>query len=195
MTFNVFLSAFALTKAKTGGPPAIHDRLAAKFIKSLPFGVYNRGLYALLNTSESAAATERISKVFPTAAGNVSAFAADWMGRVFALDATMPDETGSATVACFDLAEPSSFTTEANFIDFHNRTAVEMTAGLFNLNQFEEWTTSNQPPEDGSTCIGYKVPLFLNGPDSVNNMESTDRLIYWQIVSEMWLSISGTDGS
>ena len=31
-------------------------------------------------------------------------------------------------------------------------------------------------------CAGYKVPLFLNGDDVVDNLEISDMEVYWEIM-------------
>lgn len=31
-------------------------------------------------------------------------------------------------------------------------------------------------------CAGYKIPLFLNGDDIVDNLEVSDMEVYWEIM-------------
>ena len=194
MEYSRFLSAYRLTKPFAGDPPALNDPPAVAGVLGLRLGVYNDGTYTLLARPEAAYMTELAAGVFPVAAGRFTVFAADWMGRLFATDTSELDGGDSATVTCFDLAEPSSFTTEANFHDFHNVVAVEQMDDLLNMNQYREWVESGPSPGDGERCVGYKVPLFLGGEDSVGNMELADRSVYLHLMVEMFRSI-GASGS
>lgn len=154
--------------------------------------VYLNGLYTIIDRTEAAMLTGLAESVFPTAAGKITVYAVDWMGRLFATTTGTGylDSTGAATITCFDLAEPSAFATDTNFDDFHNLTAIDMIADLFNLEQFTQWTAVNAPPNDGTSCIGYKIPLFLGGQDALENMAKTDRSVYLHILSELWAAAS-----
>ncbi len=51
---------------------------------------------------------------------------------------------------------------------------------------FEEWYESDDGcdiPHD--KCVGYKVPLFLNGEDNISNLELSDMDVYWNIMGQM----------
>lgn len=65
-----------------------------------------------------------------------------------------------------------------------------MMTELFNMNQFNQWLESYPPPLDEDSCIGYRIPLFLGGPDSINNMEKADRSVYLHMLCELWRSTS-----
>ncbi len=194
MEYSRFLSAYRLSKPFAGDPPALNDPPGVGGVLGLRRGVYNDGTYTLLAQSEAADMTGLVAAVFPVAAGRCAVFAADWMGRLFATDTSELDGGGSATVTCFDLAEPSSFTTGSNFHDFHNVVAVEQMDDLLNMNQYREWVESGPSPGDGERCVGYKVPLFLGGKDLVGNMELTDRSVYLHLLAEMFPAI-GASGS
>jgi len=188
MTINRFFSEYTITKAVACETPLLNDSVATLEIVRLATGVYNDGLYVILCREEAAQLTKLIEAVFPTAAGSVTAFAADWMGRVFATDTSILDPRRMATVTCFDFAEPSSFATDASFVDFHDSTAVDMKSELFNLMQFQGWAASNPLPSDGSSCVGYRIPLFLGGTDSQDNMELGDRSVYIHLLAQLWQS-------
>lgn len=36
-----------------------------------------------------------------------------------------------------------------------------------------------------SQCAGYKVPLFLNGQDTLDNLEVSDMEVYWEIMAPL----------
>src|SRR5947209_1779158 len=169
MKYNRFRSVYKLTRGIAGDMPALNDSIATRGILELATGVYNDGLYVILPRNEAVELTRLVESVFPVAQGKIAIFATDWMGRLFATDTLLTDSGGAATVTCFDLAEPASFTTEVNFDEFHNKEAVDMMVELLNLNQFAKWTALNAPPRDGVSCVGYKVPLFIGGTDAIEN--------------------------
>ncbi len=34
-------------------------------------------------------------------------------------------------------------------------------------------------------CAGYKIPLFIGGNDTVDNLELSDIYVYWEICSQL----------
>lgn len=34
-------------------------------------------------------------------------------------------------------------------------------------------------------CIGYKIPLFLGGADTVANLEDSDMEVYWGVITQI----------
>jgi len=190
MKYDRFLRCYKLTKPLAGDPPTMRDEMAKNGIGNLKIGVYNDGVYTIVSREEANHLLVLVESVFKEEAGKIDVFAVDWMGRIFALDATSPDPTGQSTVVCFDLAEPVAFCTDVNFDDFHNKEAVDQQYALLNMNQYEEWIKGNAPPSDGVSCVGYKIPLFLGGKDAVENQELSDRSVYLHILAEMHRSMT-----
>jgi hypothetical protein len=190
MKYDRFLHCYKLTKPLAGDPPMMRDTMAKKGIMQLKIGVYNNGVYTIVSRDEASALLALVESVFEGMAGKIDIFAVDWMGRIFATDATTLDATGLNIVTCFDLAEPNGFYTDANFDDFHNKVAVDRQESLFNMDQYEEWIKGNASPSDGVSCVGYKIPLFLGGEDAVENQELSDRSVYLHILAEMHRSMT-----
>lgn len=47
----------------------------------------------------------------------------------------------------------------------------------------EEWFEANNNfVLPINKCVGYKVPLFLNGEDDIENLEVSDMEVYWEIM-------------
>ena len=49
---------------------------------------------------------------------------------------------------------------------------------------FSQWLESGGVAPQHDPCIGYKVPLFLHGSDTVDNLEVTDMDVYWSICGQ-----------
>ena len=188
MKYTRFWDKYSISKPIAGEKPIMNDIISSIGINELPTGVYLNGIYTIVTRKESTILTKMVEAVFPMAGGKIAVYAVDWMGRLFSTDTGILDSKGAATITCFDLAEPSSFTTDKNFEDFHNITAIDMMAELFNLEQYSQWIAKNDPPDDGTSCIGYMIPLFIGGQDSQDNMEKMDRSVYLHTLCELWHS-------
>jgi hypothetical protein len=73
--------------------------------------------------------------------------------------------------------------TKANFVDFHDILAPEYPQDCFAFNFFNKWfEASGHYVLKYDQCVGYKVPLFLNGQDELENLEVSDMEVYWEIM-------------
>lgn len=189
MKYDKFFGAYKLTKPMAGELPLMRDNVAKKGISNLKVGVYNDGIYTIISREVAGNLLPLVESVFPYSKGQIDIIAVDWMGRVFAVDASEKDASGLSMVSCFDLAEPGSFCTDSNFDEFHEQVAVDRQYALLNMNQYEDWIKGNAPPSDGVSCVGYKVPLFLGGEDCLDNQELLDRSVYLHILAELYQSV------
>lgn len=190
MKYDKFLTNYQLTQEIPGNLTTVRDAIAREGLAQIKKGVYNKGLYTFISDEESKELLELVKRLGYKK--DLKVFAVDWIGKIFALDPEEKDKNGCETISCYDLSAPSSsFCTQVNFEIFHNVHAVNHRNELFDSNRFDEWSKSNQPPNDGKTCVGYKVPLFLGGKDDFENMELTDRSVYLHLQAQLFSSING----
>ena len=53
-------------------------------------------------------------------------------------------------------------------------------------NFFSEWYEASDYYElPHNKCVGYKVPLFLNGEDVLDNLEVSDIEVCWEIMEPL----------
>jgi hypothetical protein len=52
---------------------------------------------------------------------------------------------------------------------------------------FSEWARANPGlvPVKPGECVGYRVPLFLGGKDTVDNLEMIDLEVYWSMCGQL----------
>ena len=113
------------------------------------------GLYRIHNKNDVKKWNEILKRAFPKFKNGIQVFGYDWLGRNFALD------TQRDVVLIF---EPG-------------------TGEILNTEFFTEWFEANGNfvlPHN--KCVGYKVPLFLNGEDDIENLEVSDMEVYWEIM-------------
>lgn len=138
------------------------------------------GLYRIHKFDEIAKWTKIVQDAFPKYKGKILVFGFDWLGRNFALD-----KERNVVLIC----EPGTgeiLNTQANFTDFHNVEIPEYHDACLASEFFSEWYEENGHntlPYD--KCVGYKVPLFLNGNDELNNLEVSDMEVYWKIMTPL----------
>ena len=83
----------------------------------------------------------------------------------------------------FEPGTGEAFDTDFNFYDFHNKEIPTNHLVCLASEYYEKWRKANNNyilPHN--KCAGYKVPLFLNGKDVVENLEISDMEVYWEIM-------------
>lgn len=75
----------------------------------------------------------------------------------------------------------------ASFVGFHDGELVDYADSALAENFFDNWAASNPGslPLGRDKCVGYKVPLFLGGPDTMDNLELSDIEVYWSISGQL----------
>ena len=152
-----------------------------EFCRLLNGKSFLNGMYRLFKTDEIEKWTAITEQSFPLYKGRISVFGYDWLGRVFGLN----KERG--TVLLFEPGTGEVLDIPASFEDFHNIEIVEYNEDSLASNFFNEWFLKNNKYElKNSECAGYKVPLFLNGDDAIENLEVSDMEVYWEIICSLF---------
>jgi hypothetical protein len=75
----------------------------------------------------------------------------------------------------------------SGFVSFHDEEFVDYRNEALASEFFASWATANPGavPLQASECVGYRVPLFLGGRDTVDNLEVTDFDVYWTITGQL----------
>jgi hypothetical protein len=71
---------------------------------------------------------------------------------------------------------------------FHEQLLVEMGEAALAISFFGEWARATERrhlPLQRWQCVGYRVPLFLNGADEVANLEVSDLEVYWSLLAQV----------
>ncbi|MCL2080007.1 MAG: DUF1851 domain-containing protein [Oscillospiraceae bacterium] len=147
------------------------------FLKAFEGRTFLNGLYRIYNSNEVVKWTEIIKKSFPKFNGAIKLFGYDWLGRIFALDLTRN------VTLIFEPGTGEILNTQVDFFDFHNKEITENHNACLASDFFYIWREVNgNIVLPHNKCAGYKVPLFLNGEDTVENLELSDMEVYWEIM-------------
>ena len=108
-------------------------------------------------------------------------FSYDWFGRIFAI------KQSTGTVLIFDPGTGEVLGTPATFQEFHDVEIVEYSEDSLLSDFFNEWyEKQNHYMLKHNECVGYIIPLFLNGDDVVDNLEVSDMEVYWEIMMPLF---------
>ena len=156
---------------------------------------FERGLYRLHSAETGPTGQSAAAEAFPHFAGDAVVFAYDWLGRQFALLSNL--ETTSRVVM-LDHATGQSFDIAGDLTAFHNVELVDHPNEALAAQMFTQWCNA-QPPGtllQPGQCVGFAVPLFLGGQDTVENLKLTDLSVDWefsiQLRRQMAASPDGT---
>lgn len=150
-----------------------------ELVKKFAGCAFRGGLYRLFETRDIPKWNAIIVEAFPPAEGDVQVFGHDWAGRVFALSLS------SGTVVIFDPGTGDALDTEHDLADFHNIDIPEKHRVSLLSESFGEWKAAGGAEPQYGQCVGFKVPLFLGGQDTVENLEISDMEVYWGIMGQL----------
>ena len=157
----------------------------AEFSRQWAGTTFEQGLYRVVDAASGPQLTRLVVEAFPDFSARVHPFAYDWMGRAFAID----DGRVNGDQHMVLLLEPG--TGEAlelphSFTSFHEQ-LIDITEPALAAGFFREWANANAGalPIAPSECAGYKVPLFLGGKDTVENLDVVDLDVYWSLSGQL----------
>ncbi len=141
---------------------------------------FKKGLYRIHNINDIGKWTKIVEESFPRYKGLITVFGYDWLGRQFA------QNNQSGKILLFEPGTGEVLNTEADFIAFHDEEIAEYSDASLASDFFDEWYESENGCDiPHNKCVGYKVPLFLNGEDDLSNLEISDMEVYWGIIGQM----------
>lgn len=147
---------------------------------------FENGLYRLHDASSGPRALAWIAESFPEFAHRACPFGYDWLGRQFAID-TGRVVAGQALVLLLEPGTGDVLEIPLALDAFHNQELVEYKDAAVASGFFAAWSKDHESalPLASNNCVGYRVPLFLGGLDTVENLEVIDLDVYWTICGQL----------
>lgn len=144
---------------------------------------FEGGLYRLHAAADIDRWTKVVARAFPDHAG-FECFATDWLGRQFALSRSNLVD-GVPGVLMFEPGTGEVLTIPTNFLTFHTSELMDYADAALARSAYQDWLDAGGVKPTIQECIGYTVPMFLGGPDTIDNMEKTDMEVYWELTAQM----------
>lgn len=174
MNLDRFKATFAITadNAFQAPSPNVDFGVAnlGQILNALGGKTFNHGLYRVLRTDQIHTATQAMEGVFPEYRGRIVPFAFDWLGRHFVIDRARV-EKGQPLILMLEVGAGEAMEIPASVLDFHNVELVDYTNDALAATFWRQWRSENPIDLAFTDCVGYKVPLFLGGPDVLANLE------------------------
>lgn len=106
-------------------------------------------------------------------------FAFDWMGRQFAW-------RDRDKIVIYDVGWNDRLVADCSMEEFFAEILPNEVEDLLRLNLWHAWQERTGATEIAySDCVGYKVPIFLGGDDAADNLELTEMVPHWKLVSQL----------
>jgi hypothetical protein len=113
-------------------------------------------------------------------------FAFDWLGREIAANVR------SGEVIVVDPGGGEHLKSSVGIDSWHDAVASEEDDPML-YPFYQEWRAANPHagPLRADQAVGYEVPLFLGGRDELDNLELTDRDVYFEICTQLAVKSRG----
>jgi len=146
---------------------------------------FNNGIYRLHDEESGTRSIAMISDAFSDYAQRACPFGYDWLGRQFALDSSRV-ENGESLVLLMEPGTAEVLEIPLSFAAFHEQLESlkePALAGSF----FADWSRANplSIPLNFDACVGYRIPLFLGGSDTIENLVVIDLEVYWSLCGQL----------
>lgn len=158
------------------------DRVFAE-LSAASFG---GGLYRVHTPEGAEEWTSRAEEMFPELTDRMLVFGYDWLGRQFAADAHRM-EGDHYQVLILDAGTAEALEVPTTVADLHVDELVQYGDAALAVDFYADWRESSRDEDflaEGE-CVGYRIPLFLDGDDEVSNLARIDMEMYWTILTQL----------
>ena len=144
---------------------------------------FGEGIYRLHNYDDIKKWNEIVSDAFSEFKERIQCFGYDWLGRQFSLDKSRIVD-GQPQILMFEPGTGEVLEITCDFMQFHDDEIPNYHEVCLASEFFNDWKKINKIKLTEKSCAGYKIFLFLGGDDSVENLETSDMEVYWNICSK-----------
>ena len=150
---------------------------------------FNHGLYRLHSAETGAIGQELAVTAFPALLGRFRVFGYDWLGRQFAVDL----RSAEALILMLEPGTGEALEIPASFRTFHDEEMVNYLDAVVAVNFYRQWRFASgfSGPLGDRECVGYEIPLFLGGSDTVENLTLSDWEVYWHLTGQLLAQTRG----
>lgn len=185
--FENFVSRFTVDELKVSSFRR-ESRLenVAGYIELMSFGAglsFGSGIVRVHSGDESFRASGLVRQVFPSYS-DIVPIARDWLGRQFVLDFAGVDPR-FPRLLLFEPGAAEVFDVECGIEQLFDVEVVADPVTFLASDLFSEWQRRDFDSPRVGQCVGFKVPLFLGGLGSVDNLEMSDEEVYWSIIGQL----------
>ena len=152
------------------------------FIIQLGGKSFGRGVFNSFSKKNIGKWTDIVSEAFPDFKNLFLLFGYDWLGRCFGVDLR---NNSYGNILMFEIGTDDILEIPCALDVFLNEEIPLYSDACLAMPFFEEWMDFFGKQIEYGRCAGYKIPLFLGGEDSVNNLEDNDMEVYWSVITQI----------
>ncbi len=175
--FDQFMNYFQVEDKVIDTGDAYND-----FIRQLGGRAFGKGVFNSFSDKNIGQWTEIIGEAFPDFKGKFKVFGYDWLGRCFGIDLR---DKSYGNVLLFEIGTNDILEIPCPFEGFLNGEIPLHSDACLAEPFFNEWMEYSKAELQYGRCIGYKIPLFLGGADTVENLEDSDMEVYWSVITQI----------
>jgi hypothetical protein len=188
MQLNEFLKVFHVSEDIGNVPMSAASKLKtdpefAECIERLGGKSFSGGLYRVFRGDQIEEATRAMSRMFPEFDAQLIVFGCDWLGRHFALDRRL--KHAQSTVLLLETGAGEAINIPSSIVAFHNQELVNYGDEALAARFYKQWKALHSENIPFDKCVGYKVPLFLGGADTIENLELIELSIYVELCGQL----------
>lgn len=158
------------------------DDLYNDFILQLGGKRFGKGLFNSVSKENLMKWQQIVTEAYPEFKGKFKLFGYDWLGRCFGIDVR---ERSIEKILMFEIGTNDVLEIPCSFEEFLNEEIPLYSDACLAEPFFNEWMEYSNIQIKYGRCAGYKVPLFLGGKDSVDNLEDCDMEVYWGVITQV----------
>jgi hypothetical protein len=156
----------------------------SEFLRAFGGMSFGNRLYRIIKFDQEKTWIDRVLVAYPEFQSKVRCFGFDWMGNVFAVDASRLVD-GLPGVVMFEPGAGKALNIPSNLGNFHDSGLPEFGEAALAISGYSSWLKSGGSSPNYNQCIGSKKPRFLGGSDTIDNMELSDIDVYWHITGQL----------
>ncbi len=144
---------------------------------------FNYGSIRTFTAKNSKIYNRLIGKTFPVFKGIVECITYNWDGTIFAVTTASRDDIEQG-ITIFNPGTGECANAPMNIAELFYE-IVDGEEDMLNAVVFLDWLKDGNPVPLYDECVGYTVPLFLDGNDDFTNMGIIDLEVYWDITGQI----------
>lgn len=152
--------------------------------EALGFGGHGGGRIFLLDRERGEEALELVQMAFPRRSSGAVPFARDWLGRIFATDFNRVVDN-EPQVKLFELTHNKVLDVDESVKSFFSRGLVDEPDLYLEQDLYEQWRGAGGGVLAPSECASFKLPIFLGGEFSPENIEVSDLSVFWYTTGQV----------
>lgn len=142
---------------------------------------YLNGVFKIHHPNSAFHWTNKLKNLFVDFESSFYCFAFDWLGRQFAFSTN----NNKSLILMFDSGVMQVYKMEGDLNSFFNTDLVDYLEETLSTDVYFDWLKKNPAPSFFE-CVGLKIPLFLNGKDSIQNYHMLDIQAYWDFNEQVY---------